>query len=311
MAFSVTQHPDRILLRQNDVCEVEIFPFGALLNRFEFRLPEGRWHNVVAAFHDSVEAQQHITRGFRSAKLSPFVCRLKDAAYTFAGAQYILDKHLLNGSALHGLFYDAPFNVDSTAADVQGASVVLSYAYHHVYPGYPFDLTIQVRYHLADAGCLRIETEIANIGQESLPLADGWHPYFRLDGDLADWRLRLNSKTAVELDPDLLPTGKLVADSRFSHGAPLGSLKLDDCFIAQDFTEAAVILQSERLKLSLMPEAAYPYIQVYIPPERDSIALENLSAAPDAFNNGMGLRLLAPGQSQTFATTYRVSAVTP
>ncbi len=64
-----------------------------------------------------------------------------------------------------------------------------------------------------------------------------------------------------------------------------------------------------RLKISFYPSNNYPYLQIYTPPHRQSIAIENLSAAPDSFNNQMGLTLLAAGDSQTFTVHYRASLV--
>jgi aldose 1-epimerase len=48
-------------------------------------------------------------------------------------------------------------------------------------------------------------------------------------------------------------------------------------------------------------------LQIYTPATRDSIAVENLSGAPDCFNNGMGLLLLQPGHSQIFTVRYLVN----
>jgi aldose 1-epimerase len=61
--------------------------------------------------------------------------------------------------------------------------------------------------------------------------------------------------------------------------------------------------------LHIYPERAYPYLQVYTPPHRKSIAIENLSSAPDAFNNKMGLIALGPEDSQAFQTRYRIESI--
>jgi aldose 1-epimerase len=51
---------------------------------------------------------------------------------------------------------------------------------------------------------------------------------------------------------------------------------------------------------------SYSYLQVFIPPHRKSIAIENISSAPDAFNNMMGLIKLQPGNTRTFKVFYQV-----
>jgi len=63
------------------------------------------------------------------------------------------------------------------------------------------------------------------------------------------------------------------------------------------------------LELYIYPDRAYPYLQVYTPPHRKSIAIENLSSAPDAFNNKIGLIELGPEDSQAFQTRYRIAKI--
>jgi aldose 1-epimerase len=66
------------------------------------------------------------------------------------------------------------------------------------------------------------------------------------------------------------------------------------------------VLQNQQLKLTVMPDNAYPILQLYIPDHRKSIAIENLSGAPDNFNNGIGLIQLAPNEARSFTTSYQV-----
>ena len=70
-------------------------------------------------------------------------------------------------------------------------------------------------------------------------------------------------------------------------------------------TQPICILQNDAFRLTITPDKNYPILQIYIPPQRQSIAIENLSGAPDNFNNGMGLLLLAPGDVKTFSTSYK------
>jgi aldose 1-epimerase len=104
-----------------------------------------------------------------------------------------------------------------------------------------------------------------------------------------------------------LPTGKKNSDTQFVNGASLKGVTLDNGF---EFSEAdgnRCILSNGRLTLTVEPDKSYPVLQVYTPPHRNSIALENLSGAPDNFNNGMGLVLLPPGEKKVFGTSYVVA----
>jgi len=61
------------------------------------------------------------------------------------------------------------------------------------------------------------------------------------------------------------------------------------------------------LQLNIIPASSYPYLQIYTPPHRDSIAIENLSSAPDAFNNRIGLIIAKPNEKYVFTTTYQLN----
>jgi aldose 1-epimerase len=63
---------------------------------------------------------------------------------------------------------------------------------------------------------------------------------------------------------------------------------------------------SKKIEIEIHPEKSYPYLQIYIPSHRKTIAIENISGAPDAFNNGMGFITLEPGESALFKTSYKI-----
>ena len=113
----------------------------------------------------------------------------------------------------------------------------------------------------------------------------------------------------VEFDDQLIPTGNLVPHTRFVVPEKIGETFLDNCF-QLDHTngEPACVLQNQEsgLQLRFFPGSHYPFLQIYTPPHRNSIAIENLSGAPNCFNNGMGLLLLEPGHSQTFGLAYQL-----
>lgn len=62
----------------------------------------------------------------------------------------------------------------------------------------------------------------------------------------------------------------------------------------------------KKIEIEIYPDKSYPYLQIYIPPHRKSIAIENISGAPDAFNNGMGVTTLEAGESALFKTSYKI-----
>src|SRR5438477_3700208 len=90
--------------------EVEIYSFGALVNAFNVEGKNGKT-NVINGFTSVADATKNISKTFKSAKLSPFVCRLQKGKYSFDGEVYKIDKFYIGSEAIHGLLFDAPFIV--------------------------------------------------------------------------------------------------------------------------------------------------------------------------------------------------------
>ncbi|HVS96287.1 MAG TPA: hypothetical protein VHE54_07365 [Puia sp.] len=284
--------------------------YGALLHAFHIRLRDGSVFNVIDNYRDSDDLKAGIGTTFKGPKLSPFPCRIPCGVYRFAGQTYRFQRLFSDGTAIHGLLFDRSFTVVEETAGDHGASVVLEYAYRNDDPGYPFQYNCQVRYALLSGGNLEIVTTVTNVDKTTIPIADGWHPYFRLGGKVDDWQMQFYSSAIVDFDERLVPTGHLSPYNRFEKPTPIGDTFLDNCFVLKPaIVSAACELYhpSNGLRVSFFPDASYPYLQVYTPGSRDSIAVENLSGAPDCFNNGLGLILLDPGHSQIFTVRYRVS----
>jgi aldose 1-epimerase len=135
-------------------------------------------------------------------------------------------------------------------------------------------------------------------------MMDGWHPYFQLGNGIQDCTIQFKNKGKIEYDEQLLPTGKIFADDTFNEGKVLGNMHLDDCWMI-DETAPNCMIQKEHQKIIITPIANYPYIQLYTPEDRQSIAIENLSAAPNCFNNKMGLHLVKPHETWELITSYQ------
>src|SRR3954452_4898998 len=127
--------------------EAEIYSFGAILKGFTIEAKNGKI-NIIDGFISPVDAKGTITKTFKSAKLSPFVCRLQKGEYTFDGKTHRVKKFYLGSEAIHGLLYDAPFTVKDYEADNNTAFVRLLYTYNKKEEGYPFAYSAEVVYTL-------------------------------------------------------------------------------------------------------------------------------------------------------------------
>jgi aldose 1-epimerase len=114
----------------------------------------------------------------------------------------------------------------------------------------------------------------------------------------------------VEFDEGLIPTGKLIPYQEFGALKKIGAAEFDTCFTVNlAECQPLCVLRDpvQKMQVEIYPGESYPYLQIYTPPHRNSIAIENLSAAPDVFNNGMGAKVLAPGEATNFTTTYKIT----
>ncbi len=85
--------------------------------------------------------------------------------------------------------------------------------------------------------------------KQSIPLADGWHPYFTLGGSVDEWTLQFDSDCQLEYDTDLLPTGKKFKDDRFINGTSLRGIQLDNSFeLSTAIAHPTCILQNEKFR---------------------------------------------------------------
>ena len=291
--------------------KIEIFAFGAMLNAFEI-VHTGEKLNVIDGYKSVDDAKQNIQSFYKSAKLSPYANRIKNAEYRFGGIPFTLKKYNAGEHALHGLMYDSVFSIVEIANGADYAMVVLQSIYDRKDEGFPFSFRCEVKYKLEKNNLLTITTAITNIDEQLIPVSDGWHPYFTLGDKIDNCQLEFQSKEILEVDENLIPTGKLFPYQEFGSLEFIGNKKFDNCFTV-NFAECQpmVVFRNpiKGLQVEIHPSESYPYLQIYTPEHRNSIALENQSAPADSLNNGIGLKVLSPTESATFITKYAVKKV--
>ena len=291
---------------------VEIIPScGAILHSFNV-LQDKQTINVIHSYRNATEfADKAEESGFLGCKLSPFVCRLNNGAYSFGQDDFKIEKFYLGNHALHGLLYNQNFEIIDQRADEQKAMISMRFEYRGSDPGYPFSYDCVVTYELHRNNRLSVITTVVNRDEGLIPIADGWHPYFTFGTDISELQLEFQSDKIVVFDEELIPTGELNDYEEYGSLKLIGDASFDHCF-RLNFAECQPVCvlrdPTKKLSIEISPDPSYPYLQIYSPPDRKSIAIENLSAAPDAFNNGIGVKVLNPAESVTFKTAYKITA---
>jgi aldose 1-epimerase len=314
MSFTITPEKDENLelLQITDLTtgiQVRILPdFGAILH--EFSIPSGnRRIQVINSYENLADLKKNHLLSYKGAKLSPFVCRISEGKYKFEENNYEFRNKFNDGSAIHGILADKPFTVLEKSVGEDNASVQLGYHYIKEDPAFPFEYKINIRYTLGRSGRLNLETTVRNLSSVRIPMADGWHPYFSLEGVVNDWLLSFRSRKKLAFDEKLIPMGNIIETDKYHLPTSIGTEFFDNCFLLEpDSGTPAVVLENPEngLRLSFFPDSHYPFLQIYTPDDRRSIAIENLSSAPDSFNNKMGLIILEPGHSQSFNVLYQL-----
>jgi aldose 1-epimerase len=151
---------------------------------------------------------------------------------------------------------------------------------------WPFAHTIELTYRL-EKGTLEVRTAITNTGTEAMPVAIGFHPYFRLtDSPRSAWTLTIGARTRWLLAPTKIPTGETEpADTLLGNrrSAALDDLNLDDVFSdlerdAEGRATMSVSGRAQRIDVVLGPR--FKSVVIWAPhPENRGRGSQNLGAA--------------------------------
>lgn len=243
-----------------------------------------------------------VHQSYNGAQLFPFPNRLAKGSYLWKGMNYSFD---LNDqgrpNALHGILTRKKFEIMESQ---EMGRVSAKYSYRHDDTGYPFDLDIINDFVLGE-NFLEIGTRISNVGGETAPVAHGWHPYFNGLDSVNKCSLLLPDVDQLQLDASLIPTGESKRFDDFADRKLIGGAEFDSCFyVGAGDLEFENSKENFRLQLS---SSQYPFMQVFIPPTRDCIAIEPQTCAPDAFNNLNGLIELQAGRDAEFSFKIQLS----
>jgi aldose 1-epimerase len=242
--------------------------------------------------------------------LSPWPNRVRDARWTWNGRPQQLDiTEVDRGNALHGLLQFTEYEVRDRADD-QVTLAATIYPQH----GWPFVLETWVRYRLLDDG-LEVTHGAVNHSADPAPYATGTHPFLRVgDAPIADLRITVPAARYLAVDDRLNPTGLPPVDgTAFDlRGAPrVGDLALDTAYGELTLTDiaggrgtSATLVAPDGARTILRQDVAWGWAQVYTTHQYaspdgpiDAVAVEPMTAPPDALNSGTDLIWIAPGET--------------
>jgi len=228
--------------------------------------------------------------------LAPWANRIDGWSYYANGKRYQLNRELKNAgedqnrNPIHGLLTGSQaWKVISVEADDSGAKVTSRlefWRYPDLMAQFPFAHTIEMTYRLA-GGALEVETRLINHSEDPMPVAIGYHPFFRVyDAPRDEWRVHIPARDRMVLSEQLIPTGELKPNP-YADPLPLAGLRLDDVFtglVRGENGRAEFRVTGNKESVSVIFGPKYRVGVVWAPPRSGFICFEPMSAPTNAFN---------------------------
>ncbi len=250
-------------------------------------------------------AEDAMASGGRGQLLLPWPNRIRDGRYRFADRDHQLPlSEVARGHASHGLVRWAAWR----PVEASGDAVELAYRLM-AQPGYPWTLDLAIRYTVSGEG-LVVTVTATNRAATPAPFAAGAHPYLLAGpGPVDGWTLAVPGQTALAPDDRKIPAGRVAVaggDLDLRDGRRIGDTVLDTAYTDLDRGadgRATVVLTGPAGGVELWMDQAHRWVQVYtaddLTPPRGALAVEPMTAPPDAFNSGEDLVVLEPGTTTT------------
>jgi aldose 1-epimerase len=235
--------------------------------------------------------------------LAPWPNRVRDGRWSWRGApQQLAISEPAYGNASHGLLRNTGYRVvERTASHVELGALIAPQL------GWPVAIDTRVTYRLEEDGL--VVTHRAAAGADGGPWAVGAHPYLRVgEHPVETLELTVPAEARLAVDERLNALDVHPVDGATDLRAPrrLGGLDLNTAYteLANRDARAAIatLAAPDGARTELWADPAFGWLQVYTPADHPrpsgaglAVALEPMTAAPDALNSGRGLAQLAPG----------------
>ena len=238
---------------------------------------------------------------FRGRFLFPFNDRIPKGQYSFSGNNYQLPINCSDdGSAIHGFMYNKEVSI---LKHTDTEAVFYWRTGKNQIQGYQFDVSLQTEIELHNGG-VKISFTVKNEGEIPAPYALGWHSYFNTD---LSSKLQAVYPYYFEIDKNFLAVGDVVPSSGskfdFTKGNSFSDLFLDHSFKVP--ADGTTILQNRDYSIKI-EQKNFAYTQLFIPPEKTSIAIEPISSISNSFNSDDVLILL-PGEE--YCASVRIDMI--
>jgi aldose 1-epimerase len=270
----------------------------------------------IALVHGGVEPSPPLSAGV---VLVPWPNRVDGGVWELDGRLQQLERNEPElGNANHGLLSETRYAVASVDTDALRLEAPIEGR-----AGYPFRLATAVEYRAVPDG-VRVRHEITNFGDRTAPIAVGAHPYLRIgNAQSRDLEIRVRASAVLDLDERYIPRGisPVGAGSDLRDWTPLDDVMRHGCLAALDVSDGRVrhgLRERGGVEVELWADAAFAYAQLYITDALPgvgagelAVAIEPMTAPPNALRSGIGLTWLEPGEQWAGEWGIRIASGAP
>ncbi|MCX5045675.1 aldose 1-epimerase family protein [Aldersonia sp. NBC_00410] len=245
--------------------------------------------------------------------LAPWPNRIRDGSFVFEGEAHHLEiTEPARHNAIHGLVRRREWQLESHTDNAVTQSIEVGRT-----AGWTYPIHLTVTHELTDNG-LSVTHTATNIGDTHAPFGLGVHAFLRAgDAALDECTFLVPATVRLPLDSQRsLPAGisepvrgtdldfrEARALAGIGLDVPLGGLVPDADGLAR-----SVLSAPDGTVAALWTDSAFRWVQVFIadpandqayPGRGRALAVEPMTCPPDAFNTGIDLIVLDPGQTWT------------
>ena len=301
------------VLQRDDGAEFEILSgYGAGLNAWRIPDANGNLTDLLFGYREGDDIYKIGPDTNAGCRLAPFPGRVAYAKFKWHDKEYQLVNNVSWAPhALHGFLQNQKWEFKSFETHDDPGHEHCTIEFSCDWPGafagfpFPFRATNSITFTGKE---VQVASIVENIGDKPMPYSEGWHPYFSLGEKIDTLTLKLPPSKLAELDKADIPTGQYHEDTRFVGGRQIGDEFINDCFCIASPSDSRNMTPVADLEGKIGRITIWQYtgsenynaLQIYTPPNRMSIAIEPMTAEPDALNHHRGLIVIPPGETKMF-----------
>ncbi len=321
-----------ITLTNSNGLELKISNFGATIISLIVPDKNQELINVVVGLESAEEyiKQSYLEKGlYLGCSVGRYAGRISKGYFKINNEIYPIYNE--NGVHLHGgrIGFDKKYWEVEKLNEGRNSQVTLSCISEHLDEGYPGNLKTSVTYQLTEENEVKIIYKATTDAETPVNLTN--HTYYNLNGkgSVLDHNLMINSPFYLEVDEQLIPSGKLINSGNTSFDrneiALLGRKDFtgfDDTFVLGD-AKLKVVLASNKTGIQMEVFTNQPASVVYTPvqlpdlPYKKGISYSKFSAIcfetqnfPDAPNNKIfPSSILKPEEEYMNETVLKFSVI--